>query len=201
MFYEIKILLFLVLVGQFTFGQTRGTDHAVMFKQPVYHFTPDSAWMNDPNGLVYNEGLYHLFYQYNPDSLVWGPMHWGHATSSDLINWKRQPIALYPDSLGWIFSGSVVVDRENTSGFQMGGNLVMVAIFTYHLNEKGLQTQGLAYSNDNGLTWKKYDGNPVIKNPGIRDFRDPKVFWDEDSKHWIMSLAAHHGIHFYKSQD
>ena len=124
--------------------------------RPKYHFTPDSMWMNDPNGMVYYNGEYHLFYQYFPDSTVWGPMHWGHAVSKDMVTWDDLPIALYPDSLGLIFSGSAVIDWKNTSGFGVNGNPPMVAIFTHHNmdGEKAkrldFQTQSIAYSNDNG---------------------------------------------------
>ncbi len=173
--------------------------------RPSYHFTPSRHWMNDPNGMIYYEGTYHLFYQYHPYSSVWGPMHWGHATSKDLIKWTHQPIALYPDKNGMIFSGSAVFDKENTSGLGNHGKGPLVAIFTYHndslakAGSKIFQTQGIAYSNDSGKTWSKYDGNPVLKNPGINDFRDPKVFWHEASNRWIMSLAVFDRIHFYGS--
>ena len=146
--------------------------------RPSYHFTPPAKWMNDPNGMVWYEGEYHLFYQFYPDSTVWGPMHWGHAVSPDLVHWTHLPIALYPDSLGLIFSGSAVVDWKNTSGFGVGGKPPLVAMFTYHdmAREKAgaatWQTQGIAYSNDRGRTWTKYTGNPVIPNPGLRDFRE-----------------------------
>lgn len=148
--------------------------------RPQLHFTPPAKWMNDPNGMVFYNGTYHLFYQHYPDSTVWGPMHWGHATSRDLIHWEHKPIALYPDSLGWIFSGSAVADVSNTSGFGKDGNVPLVAIFTHHnqkIEKEGrndYQYQSLAYSLDEGITWTKYEGNPVLKNPGIRDFRDPK---------------------------
>jgi fructan beta-fructosidase len=175
--------------------------------RPQFHFSPPSHWMNDPNGMVYYKGEYHLFYQYYPDSSVWGPMHWGHAVSRDLIHWEHLPVALYPDSLGYIFSGSVVVDEQNSSGFQRGPEKPMVAIFTYHdINgEKSgslhFQTQGIAYSNDRGRTWKKYSGNPVLKNPGFKDFRDPKVFWYTAGKEWVMSLAVGDRIQFCHSGD
>ena len=170
--------------------------------RPAYHFSPDSGWMNDPNGLVYLDGEYHLFFQHNPDSTVWGPMHWGHAISKDLIHWEEQKIALYPDSLGTIFSGSAVVDKSNTAGF---GENAMVAIFTHHNqaieHEKtGLhQYQSIAYSTDKGRSWTKYEGNPVLPNPGIWDFRDPKVFWHEGSSQWVMVLATKQTISFYTS--
>ena len=173
--------------------------------RPQIHFSPQKAWMNDPNGLVYYNGTYHLFYQYYPDSTVWGPMHWGHATSKDLVHWQHQPIALYPDSLGYIFSGSAVVDVANTSGFGKNGEVPLVAIFTHH-DPKGekegknnFQNQSIAYSLDEGKSWTKYAANPVLKNPGIRDFRDPKVSWYKEGKKWIMTLATLDRITFYSS--
>ena len=173
--------------------------------RPQIHFTPEANWMNDPNGMVYYEDEYHLFYQYHPDSTVWGPMHWGHAVSKDMVTWERLPIALYPDSLGDIFSGSAVIDWKNTTGFQNGEHPPMVAIFTQHLMEGersgriDFQTQGIAYSLDKGRTWTVYDGNPVIPNPGIKDFRDPKVIWHEESEKWVMVFAAGDCIKFYTS--
>lgn len=170
-----------------------------------YHFSPDSMWMNDPNGMVFHEGEYHLFYQYYPDSTVWGPMHWGHAVSEDLVHWEHLPIGLFPDSLGYIFSGSAVVDAHNTSGLGSDEQPPMVAIFTYHDPEKektgaiDFQTQGIAYSLDKGRSWTKYEGNPVIPNPGIRDFRDPKVFWHEATARWCMIFAAKDRVRIYHS--
>ncbi|MEW2921252.1 glycoside hydrolase family 32 protein [Muricauda sp. ANG21] len=175
--------------------------------RPQFHFSPPEKWMNDPNGLVYHQGIYHLFYQYYPDDIVWGPMHWGHATSKDLVHWQHQPIALYPDEHGLIFSGSAVVDKKNTSGFGTNGKAPLVAIFTYHSMEgekegrDDFQTQGIAYSLDNGATWTKYEGNPVIGNKGIRDFRDPKVFWHETSQQWILTLVAGDHAKFYASNN
>ena len=175
--------------------------------RPQIHFTPVAYWINDPNGMVYHKGIYHLFYQYHPHSSVWGPMHWGHATSKDMIHWKREPIAIYPDSIGTIFSGSAVVDKNNTSGFGKNGQAPLVAIFTQHSMEgekagkNNFQNQSIAYSNDDGKTWTKYADNPVIKNPGVRDFRDPKVIWYEPQKKWIMSLATKNNIAFYSSTD
>ena len=173
--------------------------------RPLIHFSPKEKWVNDPNGMVYHNGIYHLFYQYHPYSSVWGPMHWGHATSKDLVHWKRESIKIFPDSLGTIFSGSAVVDKNNTSGFGKKDIAPLVAIFTQH-NEAGeragkndYQNQSLAYSLDNGKTWTKYSGNPVLKSPAIRDFRDPKVFWHEPTKNWIMSLAVADRIYFYSS--
>ncbi len=173
--------------------------------RPQFHFSPAEKWMNDPNGLVFSDGVYHLFYQYYPEDIVWGPMHWGHAVSEDLAQWQHKPIALYPDELGLIFSGSAVVDLQNTSGFGTLENPPMVAIFTYHLMEGeqagriDFQTQGIAYSLDKGETWEKYKGNPVIGNPGIKDFRDPKVFWHIDSSQWILALVAGDHAQFYGS--
>ncbi len=175
--------------------------------RPRIHFSPKQHWMNDPNGMVYDNGVYHLFFQYYPDSNVWGPMHWGHATSKDLIHWQQQPIALYPDSLGYIFSGSAVDDKNNTSGFGKNGKAPLVAIFTQHdpVGEKegtnNFQNQSIAYSNDDGNTWIKYKGNPILKNPGITDFRDPKIMWYEDEKKWVMTLATKDRITFYSSPD
>lgn len=173
--------------------------------RPQLHFSPAGHWMNDPNGMVYNKGVYHLFFQYYPKDIVWGPMHWGHATSSDLMHWKQLPIALYPDSLGYIFSGSAVIDSANTSGFGVNGKAPMVAIFTHH-DPKGekagtnvFQNESIAYSLDNGISWVKYKNNPVLKNPGITDFRDPKVFWYGAGKKWIMTLATKTEITFYSS--
>ena len=175
--------------------------------RPQYHFSPDTAWMNDPNGMFFLDGEYHLFYQYYPDSTVWGPMHWGHAVSKDMVHWQHLPIALYPDSLGYIFSGSAVVDLKNSSGLGTIENPPVIAIFTYHnpvLEKEGsnmFQNQGIAYSIDKGRTWVKYPGNPVLKNPGIRDFRDPKVIWHNETGKWIMILAVQDRVHIYSSPD
>jgi len=178
--------------------------------RPDYHFTPPFGWMNDPNGLVYQDGVYHLFYQYYPDSTVWGPMHWGHATSQDLVSWNHENIGLYPDSLGYIFSGSAVFDAENSSGLGTTENPPLVAIFTYHDMESeragndDYQSQGIAFSTDKGKTWTKYDGNPVLPNQGIRDFRDPKVSRITNVNGemvWLMTLAVKDRIQFYESSD
>ena len=172
--------------------------------RPAYHFTPPAHWMNDPNGMVYYKGVWHLFYQYYPGGSTWGPMHWGHATSSDLLNWRQMPVALEPDRMGYIFSGSAVVDADNTAGF---GKNALVAVFTHHdpAGEKSgklnFQRQSLAYSTDGGQRWNKYVENPVLSNPGIHDFRDPKVFWHAATRKWIMSLATEDRITFYSSPD
>lgn len=163
--------------------------------RPAYHFTPETGWMNDPNGMAYLDGEYHLFYQYNPYGNRWQNMHWGHAVSTDLVSWTYLPTPLAPDSLGAIFSGSAVIDVNNTAGF--GAN-AMVAIYTSAGKE---QTQSIAYSTDKGRTFTKYEGNPVIANPGIADFRDPKVMWHAESGQWVMSLATKQTITFYGSPD
>jgi len=173
--------------------------------RPQYHFTPEEKWMNDPNGLVYKDSVYHLFYQYYPDSTVWGPMHWGHAVSKDMMVWKHKPVALFPDENGFIFSGSAVVDHNNTSGFGTKDNPAMVAIFTYHdmageqAGKIDFQTQGIAYSLDNGDSWTKYENNPVIENTGIKDFRDPKVFWNDKAEVWTMLLVAGDHLQIWNS--
>lgn len=175
--------------------------------RPNFHFTPNKNWMNDPNGMFFLNGKYHLYFQYYPNDNVWGPMHWGHALSEDLVSWKEQPIAIYPDSLGYIFSGSAVVDVNNTSGFGKDGKIPIVAIFTYHNmdGEKAgnidFQSQAIAYSLDEGQTWTKYSQNPVLPNPGIKDFRDPKVIWDGKNEQWIMALATYQKTLFYGSKD
>ncbi|MCU7548701.1 glycoside hydrolase family 32 protein [Chitinophagaceae bacterium LB-8] len=200
-------LFILTILIQFVFsGADAQTSYAEPYR-PQIHFTPKEKWMNDPNGMVYHNGTYHLFYQYYPGATVWGPMHWGHATSTDLMHWQHQPIALYPDTLGYIFSGSAVVDKNNTSGFGKNGQIPLVAIFTHHDTtgeKKGrndYQNQSIAYSLDNGKTWTKYAGNPVLKNPGIVDFRDPKVMWYEPQKKWVMTLATKDRITFYSAPD
>jgi fructan beta-fructosidase len=171
--------------------------------RPQFHFSPEEKWMNDPNGMVYFNDEYHLFYQYHPFGTTWGPMHWGHAVSKDLIHWEHLPIALYPDELGAIFSGSAVVDWENTTGFFEKENPGLVAIYTsagtYPDSDRPLQQQSLAYSKDNGRTWVKYEGNPVLSDVNITDYRDPKVFWHEETKKWVMVLATGQTITIYTS--
>ena len=176
--------------------------------RPQFHFSPAEKWMNDPNGMVYFEGEYHLFYQYYPDSTVWGPMHWGHAVSEDLVHWEHLPIGLYPDSLGYIFSGSAVIDWKNSSGLGKDGEPPMIAIFTHHdpvgekTTQNDFQYQSIAYSHDKGRTWTKYEGNPVIPNTEkIRDFRDPKVMWDDANEEWLMVFAAKDRVKFWRSDD
>lgn len=171
--------------------------------RPQFHFSPEEKWMNDPNGMVYFNDEYHLFYQYHPYGTTWGPMHWGHAVSKDLIHWEHLPIALSPDELGAIFSGSAVVDWNNTTGFFEKDQPGLVAIYTsagtYPDSDRPLQQQSLAYSKDNGRTWVKYEGNPVLSNVNITDYRDPKVFWHEGTNKWVMVLATGQSITIYTS--
>jgi len=181
--------------------------------RPQFHYSAKQNWLNDPNGLVYYKGVYHLFYQYNPQGNQWGNMSWGHATSRDLVHWKEQPVAIPQtfndagESIEDIFSGSAVVDKGNTSGFGTKKNPPMVAIYTSaytsrHPNPKlaGIQAQSLAYSLDKGTTWKKYSGNPVL-DIGSREFRDPKVFWYAPAKEWRMVVvrALEHKVDIYGS--
>ncbi len=198
MFTRFSLLLLLALSG---FGQ----DYKEPYR-PQVHFSPKEHWTNDPNGLVFFEGEYHLFFQYNPFADVWGHMSWGHAVSRDLIHWQELPVALREENGVMIFTGSVVVDGDNSSGFCLGGRPCMVAVYTGHTPgtkaKPALQTQNLAFSNDRGRTWTKYSRNPVL-NLNMSDFRDPNVFWSEQSKRWIMAVAFpnDHKVVFYGSPD
>ena len=170
--------------------------------RPQFHFTPRRGWHNDPNGLLFYEGEYHLFYQHNPYEREWENMHWGHAVSKDLIHWEELPEALYPDHLGTMFSGSAVIDYDNTSGFGKGKTPAMVAVYTADNPDKQLQC--IAYSLDKGRTWTKYDGNPVIDSKAkwnSKDTRDPKVFWYQPGKHWVMVLNERDGHSIYTSSN
>ncbi|WP_327586180.1 GH32 C-terminal domain-containing protein [Nonomuraea sp. NBC_00507] len=170
--------------------------------RPQFHFTPEKNWMNDPNGLVYYKGEYHLFYQHNPNGNSWGDISWGHAVSTDLVHWKELPLALSHDDEEMVFSGSAVVDWNNTTGFGTEKNPPMVAIYTSAYKNGGKQAQSLAYSTDRGRTWTKYQGNPVI-DIGSTNFRDPKVQWYAPTKSWLMtvSLSAEHKVRFYSSKN
>ncbi len=163
--------------------------------RPDYHFTPQYGWINDPNGMVYHNGEYHLYYQHNPYGSMWGNMSWGHTVTKDLKKWEHLPIAITPDSLGATFSGSAVIDKKNTAGFGKGA---MVAIYT---SAGQSQVQSIAYSLDNGRTFTKYENNPVLTDPNYVDFRDPKVFWHDAKKQWVMSLATSQVITFYSSKN
>jgi fructan beta-fructosidase len=169
--------------------------------RPQFHFSPATNWCNDPNGLVYNNGTYHLFYQHNPFGNQWGHMTWAHATSKDLIHWKHLPIAIPEENGIMIFSGTCVVDKANTSGFGKAGKIPMVAIYTGHIENKN-QSQNIAYSLDDGVTWTKYANNPVLDLHKV-DFRDPKIFWYEPKKYWVMNvmLPIEHIVQFYSSQN
>ncbi|MEP0368045.1 MAG: glycoside hydrolase family 32 protein [Cyclobacteriaceae bacterium] len=207
-----KVLGFVLLFTLSTYGCSRhesvrnesvvqDTLYHEQFR-PQYHFTPREKWMNDPNGMVYFDGEYHLFYQHNPDSTVWGPMHWGHAVSKDLTHWEHLPIALYPDSIGFIFSGSAVADLNNSSGFGTKEEPPLVAIFTYRHRKrstKGFESQAIAYSLDKGRTWIKYKDNPVLEDKKSLGFRDPKVFWHVGSKRWLMVISSEDRVRIYSS--
>lgn len=173
--------------------------------RPTLHFTPPTGWMNDPNGLVYFEREYHLFYQYHPHDPVWGPMHWGHAVSTDLCRWEHLPIALAPDEQGACFSGSAVVDEHDVTGL-FGGKPGLLVFYTCHKvlssdPEDYEQSQCVAYSCDRGRTWQRFAHNPILPPPGFKDFRDPKVFWHAATQRWVMALACGQEIHFYTSEN
>jgi len=183
-------------------GQTASRPPAEPLR-PRFHFTPPRNFMNDPNGLVFYAGEYHLFYQYNPFGQVWGHMSWGHAVSKDMLHWEDLPVALREENGIMVFSGSALVDRRNSSGFcrpRGDDPSCLVAIYTGHGH--GRQTQNLAYSNDRGRTWTKYAKNPVI-DLGLENFRDPKVFWHEPTRRWIMVtvLAEEHKVRLFASKD
>ena len=168
------------------------------YYRPVYHHTPLYGWMNDPNGLVYKDGEYHLYFQYNPYGSRWGNMHWGHSVSKDLVHWEHLDPAIARDTLGQIFSGSVVVDANNSAGY---GKDALIAFYTSASDEHG-QIQCMAYSTDNGRTYTKYEKNPILTPfDGLRDFRDPKVFWYEPAQKWYMIVSADKNMRFYSSAD
>lgn len=165
--------------------------------RPVYHHTPAYGWMNDPNGMFYKDGVYHLYFQYNPYGSMWANMTWGHSTSRDLVHWTYEGTSIVPDAWGAIFSGSCVVDHENTAGFGKG------AVVAFYTSAKStpwgdVQSQSMAYSLDNGKTFTKYEGNPILTS-SERDFRDPKVFWYAPGKHWVMMLAVGQHMEIYSS--
>ena len=171
---------------------TKNTD----YYRPIYHHTPSYGWMNDANGLVYKDGEYHLYFQYNPYGSRWGNMHWGHSVSKDLVHWEHLNPAIARDTLGHIFSGSTVIDHNNSAGY---GKDAMIAFYTSASDEHG-QIQCLAYSNDNGRTYTKYEKNPILTPfDGLKDFRDPKVFWYEPAQKWYMIVSADKNMRFYLS--
>ena len=171
------------------------------YYRPSYHHSPAYGWMNDPNGMIYKDGVYHLYYQYNPYGSRWGNMHWGHSRSRDLIHWEHLPPALARDTMGHIFSGSAILDREGRAGF---GKNAILAYYTAHKIREGKQWQAqcLAYSTDDGLSYTKYKGNPILTpSDGISDFRDPKVFWYEPNRRWYMIVSADKEMRFFRSED
>ena len=185
--------------------------------RPIYHFSSDSNWINDPNGLIFHNGEYHLFYQYNPFGTKWGHMSWGHSVSKDLMNWQKLPVALYEDKnlkdndSSMIFSGSAVIDKKNTSGFGTVQNPPMVAIYTSFVHRGRFngndyteiaQSQSLAYSTDNGRSWSKYSDNPVLDIHSL-EYRDPKVFWYEPQQKWVLALVKsdRQEVWFYESRN
>jgi len=169
--------------------------------RPQVHFTPHRNWINDPNGLVWFEGEYHLFFQYNPKGMDWGNMCWGHAVSTDLMHWRELPVAI-PETDQMIFSGSIVVDHDNVSGLGDGIAAPLIAIFTAYDPVRSIQSQHLAFSHDRGRSFTHYAGNPII-DLDLADFRDPKVFYHADSAAWVMvvALARDHVLQFYRSSD
>ena len=170
--------------------------------RPQFHFTTRRGWINDPNGLIYYENEYHLFYQHNPYEKEWENMTWGHAVSKDMIHWQELPAALNPDNLGTMFSGSAVIDYNNTAGFNREGVPAMVAVYT--TDSKDRQVQCMAYSLDKGRTWTKYAGNPLIDSRdkwNSHDTRDPRVFWYKPGSHWVLVLNERDGHSIYNSKD
>lgn len=199
-----RMLAISLIAGSFAAATAVGAESPTYREpwRPQVHFTPASTWMNDPNGMVYYEGEYHLFYQNNPFGDRWGHMSWAHAVSRDLVRWEHLPLALAEENGVMIFSGSAVVDWKNTSGFGLDGKPPLVAIYTGHHTSKPLQNQHIAFSNDKGRTWTKYTGNPVL-DLGEADFRDPKVFWHEPTQKWVMAVSwpMHRKVRFYGSAD
>jgi fructan beta-fructosidase len=205
--YLLVFLLFCLAVSCIPSKEKEAKTYSELYR-PRYHFSPAKNWINDPNGLVYLQGEYHLFYQYNPFGTTWGHMSWGHAVSTDLLHWTHLPVALEEyanpatqDST-MIFSGTVVVDHANSAGF---GVDAMIAIYTsnVHKNGQGIaQHQSLAYSTDKGRTWKRYANNPIL-DIQRKDFRDPKVFWYEATKKWVMALVVPDlfKVQFYESSN
>ena len=183
-------------------AQNDQADYALIDEQyrPQFHHTPLRGWMNDPNGMFYKDGTWHLFYQYNPYGSMWGNMHWGHSTTTDLIHWKDEGVALAPDVWGTMFSGSCVVDEEGTADFGQGAVIAMYTSSRPTPFGGDVQAQCLAYSTDGGKTFTKYEGNPVLTAED-KDFRDPNMFWNEDIKAWNLILAVGQEMRIYSSPD
>lgn len=197
-----KTLLIRILLCSVVWFAANGQNYTEKYRLQL-HYSMPTGWSNDPNGLIYSDGFYHLYYQHNPVSMVFGPIHWGHARSPDLIHWETLPIAIKPYEKGDIFSGCCIIDTDNVTGIASNQTdgcasaIPLIAIYTLHKDES--QTQALAYSLDNGLTWTQYEENPIIANPGIPDFRDPNVF--ERNGTFYMALAVADRISFYSSVD
>lgn len=194
----------LCILSGISFTMLSGCNDVASYSErhrPAYHFTPERNWLNDPNGLVYYDGEYHMFFQHNPWGNKWGNLSWGHAVSRDLVNWKELPVAMKARDV-MIFTGSAVVDVANTSRLGIGAEPPLVALYTGHHTRTGVQRQYVAYSNDRGRTWSQYGGNPVIDRKS-KSFRDPKVLWHEPSRRWVMVIALSDArkVLFYTSPD
>lgn len=200
-FKTLAFLLFLLSSPIFLSAQNRLQPHFDEKFRPQLHFSPPVNWMNDPNGMIYHKGVFHLFYQYNPYGDRWGHMSWGHATSQDMLHWEHQPLALLENDSLMAFSGCVVFDASNSSGLGTNSNPPLVALYTGHHREKALQDQRLAYSLDDGQSWNYYP--KAVLDEGLADFRDPKVFWHEADQKWVMVLAMpkEHQVRFYSSKN
>jgi fructan beta-fructosidase len=200
---DILVVLVFALLFAAPMAGAQGSGYDQPYR-PQVHFSPREHWTNDPNGLVFFHGEYHLFFQFNPFGDQWGHMSWGHAVSKDLLHWEELPVAIPEKDGEMVFTGSVVVDRKSSSGFCAPGSECLVAVYTghYSTSEKTLQTQNLAYSRDDGRTWTRYAANPVL-DLHMADFRDPSVSWDEERKHWLMavSLPKERKVRFYTSPD
>lgn len=198
-FLVVSVCCLLGLPGFLTAAHAQAPPNATLYR-PVFHFSPEKNWINDPSGLVFDGDDYHMFYQHDPFADTWGHMSWGHAVSRDLLTWQQLPVALAEENGIGVFTGSAVLDAGNTSGFGISGIAPLVAIYTG--NSAGLQTQNIAYSLDHGRRWTQYTGNPVI-NLHESNFRDPMVFWHAPTQRWVMvvSLALKHKVLFYASRD
>ncbi len=197
--FKIIYLAAFFFIADWSFSQDQTSIYKETYR-PQFHFSPAKNWTNDPNGLLFYNNQYHLFYQSNPFANVWGHMSWSHAISNDLIHWKPLPIAIKEENGVMIFSGTCVADVNNSSGFGANGKVPLVAIYTGSTDS--LQTQNIAYSLDDGITWTKYKSNPIL-DLHKKDFRDPKVFWCDEKKYWVMilMLSTEHKVQFYRSKN